>query len=60
MSRRGVFPLSFTLDHVGAMTRTVADNALTPETIPGYDSVDPGGDVTRRTEPGISKKRSLK
>ena len=28
VSRRGVFPLSFTLDHVGPMTRTVADNAL--------------------------------
>ena len=27
-SRRGVFPLSFTLDHVGPLTRTVADNAL--------------------------------
>ena len=27
VSRRGVFPLSFTLDHVGPMTRTVADNA---------------------------------
>ena len=28
VSRRGVFPLSFTLDHVGPMTRDVADNAL--------------------------------
>src|SRR4029078_10466099 len=28
VSRRGVFPLSFTLDHIGPMTRTVADNAL--------------------------------
>ena len=28
VSRRGVFPLSFTLDHVGPLTRTVADNAL--------------------------------
>ena len=27
ISRRGVFPLSFTLDHVGPLTRTVADNA---------------------------------
>ena len=28
VSRRGVFPLSFTLDHVGPLTRSVADNAL--------------------------------
>ncbi|MFM9968609.1 MAG: amidase [Burkholderiales bacterium] len=28
VSRRGVFPLSYSLDHVGPLTRTVADNAL--------------------------------
>src|SRR5947209_663075 len=28
VSRRGVFPLSFTLDHVGPMTRTGGDNVL--------------------------------
>ena len=27
VSRRGVFPLAFSLDHVGPMTRDVADNA---------------------------------
>ena len=42
MSRRGVFPLSFTLDHVGPMTRTVADNALMLEAIAGHDPLDPG------------------
>jgi aspartyl-tRNA(Asn)/glutamyl-tRNA(Gln) amidotransferase subunit A len=42
VSRRGVFPLSFTLDHVGPMTRTVADNALMLETIAGHDPDDPG------------------
>jgi aspartyl-tRNA(Asn)/glutamyl-tRNA(Gln) amidotransferase subunit A len=42
VSRRGVFPLSFTLDHVGPLTRTVADNALVLETIAGYDALDPG------------------
>ena len=35
VSRRGVFPLSFTLDHIGPMTRTVADNALMLEAIAG-------------------------
>ena len=42
ISRRGVFPLSFTLDHVGPLTRTVADNALILEAIAGYDPRDPG------------------
>src|SRR3954449_9971491 len=42
VSRRGVFPLSFTLDHVGPLTRTVADNALMLEAIAGHDSRDPG------------------
>ena len=35
VSRRGVFPLSFTLDHVGPLTRTVADNALLLDAIAG-------------------------
>ena len=42
VSRRGVFPLSFTLDHVGPMTRTVADNALMLSVIAGHDPLDPG------------------
>lgn len=42
VSRRGVFPLSFTLDHVGPMTRTVEDNALMLEAIAGHDPLDPG------------------
>lgn len=42
VSRRGVFPLSFTLDHVGPMTRTVRDNALLLNAIAGHDPLDPG------------------
>src|SRR5690349_17293416 len=42
VSRRGMFPLSFTLDHVGPMTRTVEDNALMLEAIAGHDPHDPG------------------
>jgi aspartyl-tRNA(Asn)/glutamyl-tRNA(Gln) amidotransferase subunit A len=42
VSRRGVFPLSFTLDHVGPLTRTVADNALLLDAIAGHDPADPG------------------
>ena len=46
VSRRGVFPLSFTLDHVGPLTRTVADNALLLDAIAGYDAADPGSAAT--------------
>ena len=42
VSRRGVFPLSFTLDHVGPLTRTVADNAVLLDAIAGHDPSDPG------------------
>ncbi len=41
-SRRGVLPLSFSLDHVGPMTRTVEDNAILLNIIAGYDAGDPG------------------
>jgi aspartyl-tRNA(Asn)/glutamyl-tRNA(Gln) amidotransferase subunit A len=46
VSRRGVFPLSFTLDHVGPLTRTVADNALLLDALAGHDPSDPGSAQT--------------
>ena len=42
VSRRGVFPLSFSLDHVGPMTRGVEDNAILMNVIAGPDPADPG------------------
>jgi aspartyl-tRNA(Asn)/glutamyl-tRNA(Gln) amidotransferase subunit A len=42
VSRRGVAPLSYSLDHVGPLTRTVADNALMLSVIAGHDPADPG------------------
>ena len=48
VSRRGVFPLAFTLDHVGPMTRTVADNALLLDAITAFDPEDPGSIPARR------------
>jgi aspartyl-tRNA(Asn)/glutamyl-tRNA(Gln) amidotransferase subunit A len=41
VSTRGVMTLSWTLDHVGPMTRTVADAALLMNVIAGYDVLDP-------------------
>jgi aspartyl-tRNA(Asn)/glutamyl-tRNA(Gln) amidotransferase subunit A len=41
VSRRGVVPLAFSLDHVGPMTRTVRDNALMLQVIAGHDAGDP-------------------
>ena len=57
VSRRGVFPLSFTLDHVGPMTRTVADNALMLDVLAGYDPADPGSAATRRGHYGEGLER---
>jgi aspartyl-tRNA(Asn)/glutamyl-tRNA(Gln) amidotransferase subunit A len=41
VSRGGVLPLSFSLDHVGPMSRTVEDNALLLRAIAGHDAADP-------------------
>ena len=41
VSNRGVVPLSWTLDHVGPLCRTVEDVALMLAAIAGYDELDP-------------------
>ena len=40
VSTRGIIPLSWSLDHVGPMTRTVSDAALVLQTIAHYDAHD--------------------
>jgi aspartyl-tRNA(Asn)/glutamyl-tRNA(Gln) amidotransferase subunit A len=41
VSRAGVLPLSWSMDHVGPMTRTAADCALVLRAMAGYDPADP-------------------
>jgi aspartyl-tRNA(Asn)/glutamyl-tRNA(Gln) amidotransferase subunit A len=41
VSLSGVFPLTYSLDHVGPMTRTVEDNAILFHAIAGNDPADP-------------------
>ncbi len=53
VSRHGVFPLSWSLDHAGPMTRTVEDCAIMLQAVAGYDPKDPssahGPDVDYRS-----------
>jgi aspartyl-tRNA(Asn)/glutamyl-tRNA(Gln) amidotransferase subunit A len=42
VSTRGVIPLSWSCDHVGPITRTVADAAVILQAIAGYDAQDIG------------------
>lgn len=59
VSRRGVFPLAYSLDHVGPLTRTVRDNAIALNLIMGHDPFDPGSvaragiDCTAQLDRGI-------
>jgi len=40
VSRAGVLPLAWSMDHVGPMTRTAADSALLLRVMAGYDPAD--------------------
>ena len=40
VSTRGVIPLSWSLDHIGPMTRTVGDAAVILQAIAGYDPLE--------------------
>jgi aspartyl-tRNA(Asn)/glutamyl-tRNA(Gln) amidotransferase subunit A len=42
ISKRGVFPLAWSLDHVGSLTRTVEDCGLFLSAVAGHDPADPG------------------
>jgi aspartyl-tRNA(Asn)/glutamyl-tRNA(Gln) amidotransferase subunit A len=63
VSLRGVFPLSWNLDHAGLLTRTVKDAALVLQVIAGYDAQDPASikmeveDYVNRLEEKINGKK---
>ncbi|WP_419553408.1 amidase [Candidatus Poriferisodalis sp.] len=42
VSRRGILPLAWSLDHPGPLARTVKDSALVLQGLAGYDELDPG------------------
>ena len=50
ISRRGVFPFSSSMDHVGAFARSVGDLALAYDLLQGPDAADPAAS-TRAAEP---------
>ncbi len=42
VSRRGVFPLAWSLDHCGPLARSVEDAAIALQVMAGHDPADPG------------------
>src|ERR1043166_8518467 len=44
VSRRGVFPNTFSMDHIGPLTRSAKDIALMLQVIAGFDPEDPGSE----------------
>jgi aspartyl-tRNA(Asn)/glutamyl-tRNA(Gln) amidotransferase subunit A len=63
VSNHGVIPLSWTLDHVGPMTKTVEDAALMLGVIAGFDEQDPTtqdipvADYARALQTSVAKLR---
>src|SRR5262249_8902313 len=63
VSNRGVIPMSWTLDHVGPMCKTVEDAAILLNAIAGYDEMDSStvntlaSDYTRALRTPVSKLR---
>lgn len=55
VSRAGVFPLSFSLDHVGVLTRNVRDNMVVLDALLGRDP----GDITSVDHPNPDFRASL-
>lgn len=62
ISKYGIYPLAYTLDHPGPMTKTVKENAVLLTLLAGYDERDPYSiqsqkeDYTRLLEENIAGK----
>jgi aspartyl-tRNA(Asn)/glutamyl-tRNA(Gln) amidotransferase subunit A len=62
-SRAGVASLSWSLDHVGPLSRNVVDSALVMAVMSGYDRTDPGTvdvpvpDMVTRIDAGVAGKK---
>jgi aspartyl-tRNA(Asn)/glutamyl-tRNA(Gln) amidotransferase subunit A len=55
ISRYGVFPFSWSLDHVGVFTRTVSDAAILLQVLAGFDPLDPT--TSRKPAPDYARAR---
>lgn len=60
ISRAGAFPLAFSLDHVGVLSRNVQDNALVLEALLGRDPDDPSSVDHPGPEPRASLDNGVK
>jgi len=60
VSRAGVIPNSFTLDHCGPMTRSVEDCAIMLQAIAGYDAADAGSIKVKVPSYRANLKRGIK
>jgi aspartyl-tRNA(Asn)/glutamyl-tRNA(Gln) amidotransferase subunit A len=60
VSLSGVFPLTYSLDHVGPMTRSVEDNVLLFNAIAGHDPDDPTSTARPLADCVAGLKRGIK
>ena len=58
VSKRGVFPLAYSLDHAGPLARTSADCAIMMQAIAGFDPDDPAS--VDRKPPDFTAAKSVK
>ena len=60
VSRRGILPLAFTMDHAGPMARTVEDCAILLQAMVGYDAMDPASAAVEAPDYRSALRRELR